>query len=898
MLNEIWPTYVPTRYRCHLECILLKMAAISLPTGDFNHYPVGHAYSSVHSSSVEAAGAAVASLPDMVNSTAAWHSSFFNSSLPPFLADTLVNTLSTWRTGMYFANKDWRQWETYDCVDTDPVECDASRSLPLVIMYPELMAGLLRAWADSQCRGQPGSPRWWHLCVGEGQISESVAEACGSASEGNPDVHGGRLQGDATTVFSFYVFHLVRWTNDTALLDELWPYVKRAVKFTMSNAASTPVGLPYQMDPMWDILALANINYVLYNAVWYLVSLQSAERLALVQGDASFAAMCAAEADAVKIRIDNTFWEDSEQRWRPINDSKVGRPNWLMADDFLAYIHGTTAGLPLALNATRVRSHLENERRRNLSPFGVRSLTCAAPDTKPCDHDPAFLKLHGLESHETARIGALYSAPTAAPRFRRGSIGLKRFGATEPVPQAATCMPDPYMAALADHTLTGSPLATIAMPGSNMSACQQRCCELQVRNNSRACVAAALTGSRCELFGDASATFRTDESKQELVSRPGTTLAWVMWVTPTPGDCPRMNGDPATCSKYCNANCRTEGTKCLHTHPPSPCGAPQDATFQHGSHDAIWGMTTPDLATSSLRYGAVTNASEALDLMTGYFQNTRVSLRDQWNWAAVTATETTGDGPGGQPWCEFDSCSITRGSLSLTCALGRLVTLLLSSVGVARAAGSLRPKLLRHGRHPRVRSQAGSAAGSACAGLRRHRHPDDLGAGRREAAPHRRADASPRHRGTWPVRVEEQADCARGEVGRGDRVDASTNPVQERRRILLSLGHRRRHGRAQDSQSQHSQPLCVRPLSDWKLLGFRQRLALSDGGGGRPQRAVHELMPDPASCSLAELYGVAEQLRSVHSGTPEHAAPPAEKRRDGLARSRRHPAQLERFGGL
>ena len=31
---------------------------------------------------------------------------------------------------MYFANKDWRQWETYDCVDTDPVECDASRSLP------------------------------------------------------------------------------------------------------------------------------------------------------------------------------------------------------------------------------------------------------------------------------------------------------------------------------------------------------------------------------------------------------------------------------------------------------------------------------------------------------------------------------------------------------------------------------------------------------------------------------------------------------------------------------------------------------------------------------------------------------------------------------------------------
>ena len=115
------------------------------PNRDFNHYRVGHAYSSVHSSSAEAAGAAIASLPDMVNSTAAWHSSFFNSSLPPFLADTLVNTLSTWRTGMYFANKDWRQWETYDCVDTDPVECDASRSLPLVIMYL-LRSILMSTW--------------------------------------------------------------------------------------------------------------------------------------------------------------------------------------------------------------------------------------------------------------------------------------------------------------------------------------------------------------------------------------------------------------------------------------------------------------------------------------------------------------------------------------------------------------------------------------------------------------------------------------------------------------------------------------------------------------------------------------------------------------------------------
>ena len=72
------------------------------------------------------------------------------------------------------------------------------------------------------------------------------------------------------------------------------------------------------------------------------------------------------------------------------------------------------------------------------------------------------------------------------------------------------------------------------------------------------------------------------------------------------------------------------------------------ASASDSTGSAFHGFT--DFATNALRSGA-SNASAALEVLRGYLDNTRVGLRDQWNWAAVTATETTGGGPGGQPWC-------------------------------------------------------------------------------------------------------------------------------------------------------------------------------------------------------------------------------------------------------
>jgi non-lysosomal glucosylceramidase len=59
-----------------------------------------------------------------------------DSSLPDWLQDMLVNSLSYWRTGFWVADGRWRQWETFDCNDVDSVHNDFQRELPYIIFFP------------------------------------------------------------------------------------------------------------------------------------------------------------------------------------------------------------------------------------------------------------------------------------------------------------------------------------------------------------------------------------------------------------------------------------------------------------------------------------------------------------------------------------------------------------------------------------------------------------------------------------------------------------------------------------------------------------------------------------------------------------------------------------------
>ncbi len=49
------------------------------------------------------------------------HNLYFNSGLPDYLIDSLINSVSHMRSAMYFTNGDSRQWKANDCDDVDSI---------------------------------------------------------------------------------------------------------------------------------------------------------------------------------------------------------------------------------------------------------------------------------------------------------------------------------------------------------------------------------------------------------------------------------------------------------------------------------------------------------------------------------------------------------------------------------------------------------------------------------------------------------------------------------------------------------------------------------------------------------------------------------------------------------
>lgn len=77
-------------------------------------YPIGNFYTTIHQSAADAAASIAAkdTLVNITKSIAAWHDTLFSaSSLPDWLADTLVNSLSFWRSWFVTVDGRWRQWE-------------------------------------------------------------------------------------------------------------------------------------------------------------------------------------------------------------------------------------------------------------------------------------------------------------------------------------------------------------------------------------------------------------------------------------------------------------------------------------------------------------------------------------------------------------------------------------------------------------------------------------------------------------------------------------------------------------------------------------------------------------------------------------------------------------------
>jgi non-lysosomal glucosylceramidase len=146
------------------------------PRRYFSDKPIGNYYAShIHSSASSAAEDMAADLDSTVTTYKGWHDAFMSaSSLPTWLQDVLVNSMSQWRSAFMTGDGRWRQWEAYDCVDLDSVHNDYQRQMPYALFFPSLVKNVM-------------TTGWAKLQQSNGMITESLSGGCMGAT--------GRLDG-------------------------------------------------------------------------------------------------------------------------------------------------------------------------------------------------------------------------------------------------------------------------------------------------------------------------------------------------------------------------------------------------------------------------------------------------------------------------------------------------------------------------------------------------------------------------------------------------------------------------------------------------------------------------------------------------------------------------------
>ena len=180
------------------------------------------------------------------------------------------------------------------------VACCRQRHLPYLWAFPEFEVQKLQAWG-SWAQGADGR----------------VAECLAGFGHGPLDQPTGRAMGDTTSLFVLEVFELWRQGADTAataaLLQSLYPSVRKAVQWMVANAAKDGYNLPQYLTTTYDHFGWERQRGVVYNAHIYLVSLRAGQELAKAAADAETEArarVAIALAQAAVVSED-VFWNAS-----------------------------------------------------------------------------------------------------------------------------------------------------------------------------------------------------------------------------------------------------------------------------------------------------------------------------------------------------------------------------------------------------------------------------------------------------------------------------------------------------------------------------------------------------------------------------------------------------------
>lgn len=311
---------------------------------------VGNHYAKLYPNVEDVADKVLARLPETWASILQWQRLCFDNSLPGWLQDAMINSVATMaKTGMWTEDGRWRQWESFSCSVVDPVHIHFYRSLPYVLLFPELQKSQLRGFASIQ---KP-----------DGFINEDLGNS------GRPmDDAQARGMGDCTSAFVLAVYMHYLWTNDRKLLDALWPHARKAARWQIERARR--FGLPERLNNTYDWWRFEWKDVVAYNAVLHLAALQAASRLAKIEGDEEFAKQCSAEFVAARTKTDELLWTGEYYRaWWMREGAQTAA---IHADTLYGQLWASMLGLGWLTDPEKVRTHLAAEMKYNASPFGLK----------------------------------------------------------------------------------------------------------------------------------------------------------------------------------------------------------------------------------------------------------------------------------------------------------------------------------------------------------------------------------------------------------------------------------------------------------------------------------------------------------------------------------------------
>ena len=323
---------------------------------------IGNFYRNLFNDSISVGQSIIESTGDglttVVGDILSLHSIYYNTTLPDYLIDNLVNSFSHLRSAMWAANGTWRQWEAYDCIDVDSIHNDYQRHLPYILYFPETEKNKLRQHAANQITHGADS----------GMLNEYLAPGCIGGVSSWFNGAGGREMGDVTTLFIAEVWQMYAWTKDMEFVTAMYPHVVRGMEWQIRRS---PNGLPEHLVSTYDIVALDQFQYTTFNSVLHLLAMQAVMRLAEVFDDKPTYQTASAAFNNGSALLQTLLWNNVTSWYQSFWDPSTDGSQVVFADALYGQVVSWTLGLGDLLPRQQMIDHLYGEEQRNDSPYGL-----------------------------------------------------------------------------------------------------------------------------------------------------------------------------------------------------------------------------------------------------------------------------------------------------------------------------------------------------------------------------------------------------------------------------------------------------------------------------------------------------------------------------------------------